>query len=935
MSNLTANERSFISMMGKSDEHMRKGYELILRRSCFVKYFGSLKERGFFHSYRNPAPVEVESDRVQIPYWKALDYLVACARWAGEKEDVEFAKQIIEIVRSVSCGSAASDSHDNYHTHRAFAEVIGLLPIESVGTRDLALVEGWLGTRFDRSMVVQALDSGVLGRLLASEEPSTCAKAVQLIGYCTAIRWQSTEYSSDDEEPVSVVDEYWLKELVDHHASSLGAKCGASAAALFADRVRDVFGRGGRAKWSHLFRAAVEEDAQNREYNCVENSVVVGLRDVLLSWCDVNVQPARKFVGSLLHDENEMLRRIGIFVVGQRWAELRPLYDLIVRSDYFNVGHLHELYGLLHDNSQSFTDRENAATVKAIMTLPDVDKSNELHARLQHRWLSATKGTTYGPAAEWLAKLEERYGPTDNHPDYLSWTETRWGSGPSKYSAQELVAFAREHTVVRRLTEFTPGDVWHGPTVEGLIDELEKAVGMAPHEFIDVMPEFLGAPRDYQYGLLHGFLNLWRNSKENSSPIYWDEIWSHLFPFFEQLLENQGIWKIEDANAEWAHPSWIPNAIADLLIDGTRDDNRAYPSILLPRGWNLIRILVERGDRIAEPIDDPMTRSINSTKGRALQAAFDHVLRQCRLADRDEGNHATAWSKMRCLFDREVVQCVGRNFEFSTLCGARLGNLSYIDQGWLSANIRRIFPADHPTNLRCAVGGLAYTSANLPIYRMLRENGIIDVALSIENQDRYGREKLMEKLMLGYLWEEESLECSRFFYLFKSARPADFQWIHMFFRSIRGEALKPEQVERIVAYWRYCVTWAQQRVDHPTWLLSGLSVLTSFLTTAEGCRDLLLAVAPHVSVHHETYEFIRELNRLAGESPAEVRDTLENFIETHVPFYDYEGLMRALVARLAELGYRGDAIRFCEKLRSMGGMETLFNELTSTVQAVS
>ena len=330
--------------------------------------------------------------------------------------------------------------------------------------------------------------------------------------------------------------------------------------------------------------------------------------------------------------------------------------------------------------------------------------------------------------------------------------------------------------------------MWHGPTVEGLIDELEHAVGSAPDQFIYVLPEFLEAPRDYQYGLINGFLKLWRNPKEDASPIDWDEVWRQLFVFFKRLLQDQRLWEIDGVKPGWARPSWVSNVIADLLIEGTRDDKRAYPSVLLPSGWDLIRILVKRGDRIA----------------------------------------------------------------------------------------------------------------------------------------------VMERLMLGYLWEEESLESSRFSYLFKSARPEDFQWIHMFFRSIRGEALKPEQVERIVAYWRYCVTWAEQQADRPTWLLSGLSVLTSFLTTAEGCRDLLLAVAPHVSVHHEIYEFIRELNRLVEESPAEVRDTLASFIETHQPFYDYEGRMRALIARLAELEYREDAIRFCEKLRSMAGMETLFNELTLT-----
>ena len=920
-------------MMGKSDEHMRKGFELILGRPCSVKYFDTLNERGFFDADRNPAPVRVEREgHFQIPYWKALDYLGECAKWASTKDDLELAKRIMRIIRSVSLGSASSDAHDNYHTYRIFSEILGLLPIECVGTEDLALVEGWLSTRFDRSLVVHSLDGGVLKRFLDSEEPAAWEKAVQVIGYCTAVRWQSTQYSSDDEQPRGIVDEYWLKELIDHHTPSLGRKIGCPAAELFAQRVRDVFGRGGRAKWSHVFRPAVEDDGQNIEGRSIENCVVVGLRDLLLAWCDHDSVVAKRCIEKLLRDENEMCRRIAIFVLNRRWDYLRELYRPDAITEFLSGGHLHELYGLIRDHFEDFSACEKAETVEAIRSLPQVEGSApELRERFQHRWLSATAGTTYVPAAEWLAQLNDKYARDLHHPDYLSYSETRWGPGPSKYSVQELVSFARERTIAMRLTEFEPGDMWNGPTVEGLIDELERAVALAPDQFVYVLPEFLEAPREYQYGLINGFLKLWRNPKEQASPNDWDDVWHHLFKFFKQLLQDQRFWNIDDYNLRWVQPSWISNAIADLLNDGTRDDERAYPSELLPNGWHLIQILVERGERIAEPIEDPMNQSINSSKGRALQAAFGHILRRCRLADKEAGCHAKVWSAMRCLFDRELARCVGENFEFSTLCAARFGNLEYIDQEWLKANIRSIFPLDQPTNLRCAVGGLAYASANRRMYRMLKDKEIIDSALRIEDQDHYGREKLMERLMLGYLWEEDSLQSSRFSHLFQSARPEDFEWIHMFFRSIRRETLKPKQVERIVAYWRYCIMWAQQQVKSPTWLLSGLSVLTSFLTTAEGCRDLLLAVAPHVRVHHETYEFINELNRLVRESPAEVCDVLASFVETHEPFYDYEGRMRALITSIAELGHREAAIGFCKKLRSMAGMETLFNELTEAV----
>ena len=92
MADLTAREKSFIDMMGISDEHMRKGFEIVLRRPYFAGYFDTLKERGFFDADRNPVPVRVGSeDHFQIPYWKALDYLVECARWADARDDPELA----------------------------------------------------------------------------------------------------------------------------------------------------------------------------------------------------------------------------------------------------------------------------------------------------------------------------------------------------------------------------------------------------------------------------------------------------------------------------------------------------------------------------------------------------------------------------------------------------------------------------------------------------------------------------------------------------------------------------------------------------------------------------------------------------------------------------------------------------------------------------
>ena len=929
MSSLTANEKSFVEIMGKSGEHARKGFELILKQQSFVKFFDTLNDKHFFDATKNPAPVPVPpQDHVQIPYWKALDYLIACARLAGDTDNAELAEKILAIARAVTAGSALGGSRDNHHTFRAFAEIIGLLPIASVKSSDLELVEVWLYTKYDRSGVVHALDEGALGRFLASTDSAAWRKAVQLVRYCTAIRWKPMNVDPDREEPVTVADEYFLEEIISHHASFLGMKVGAEAAKLFAERVREVFGRGGRAQWSYVFRAAVEEDGQNRQGYSAENCVVKGLRDVLLSWCDHDAKGAKRFVDSLLREENAMLRRIGIFVLGQRWEELRTLYSSIVDSELFTFAHLHELYGLLHAHFEAFSNREKEATVDAIRDLPMIEgDASGRRERDQLRWLSAVARTTYEPAAKWLDELTAEFGPQPEHPDYPSFTETRWGPGPSPYSAKELIALANEGSVVETLSAFSPSGAWRGPTVEALVEELERAVAAAPVQFVDVLRQFLQAPRRYQHALVNGFLKLWREPKASATPSDWNRIWNSMFDFLEQLLKDPQFWNTADTNGSEGALSSLSKVIADLLHDGTRDDQHAYPESLLPRGWSLIQILVEHGEAVNAPSDDPMTQAINSSKGRALEAAFSHILRRCRIADQTTGSHATTWAEMREFMNQELAQCVDANFEFSTLCGAYLGNLEYIDEDWLKTNIKEIFPVGHPSNFGCALGGLAYASATRKIYRMLRDAEVMDNAMRLELDGRHSRKKLMEKLTLGYLWGEETLDSPRFAYLFESDHPEYFELINLSLQSIRSVTLKPEQVDRVVGYWRCCTIWAQKQVTPPAKLLSSLSALTVFLPTAAKNVDLLLAVAPYVHVHHDTYEFLNELNRLVEDSPGEVCRVLTRFIDTHEPFYDYEDRMQTLVKHLADLEFRKDAIDFCNKLHSMPGMETLYNEL--------
>jgi hypothetical protein len=324
-----------------------------------------------------------------------------------------------------------------------------------------------------------------------------------------------------------------------------------------------------------------------------------------------------------------------------------------------------------------------------------------------------------------------------------------------------------------------------------------------------------------------------------------------------------------------------------------------------------------------------MTQAINSPKGKAVEALMSHVLRSCRLADKASGNHTKVWEATRPTYDAEIAKCKGANFEFSTLSGAYLANLLYVNRSWVETNLSLVFPAEYPANTLCALDGLAYSGAHSSVYALLVEGGVIQRALQSDLKGRYTLEKLIERIAVAYVRGEEALDSPRLGYLFDTAKERELELVARFLWSIRGEPLSAEQIGRVVAFWERCVKWAEGRSKPPGRLLSALASLAGFLKTAEGREfELLSAVAPFVHVDHGAYQFFEELTRLVPTNPAGVATVLGRFLEAHVPDFDYQDRLKTLLTLLAAQGQKQEAIKYAEMAREVSGMQALFDQLT-------
>lgn len=921
---LMERQKLFIQLMTENQEQAKRGFEILLKRQDFADFFDHLKEAGLF-----------SPEYARSPYWSALGYLEAVARLAGEKKDLTLAQKVMDVIRYVD--SYSDPDGRSSDTYLKFAEILGLVPTAAVTIEDIDFIPVWLNSKYDRGMVGHALDRGAIRSLLASDSPDDWQKACTILRHCTAIVWVDEKgLGKGRKKPVSVVKDYWLKKLIKNHAGTFGMKAGMKAAQIFRGRIREVFGEEFGDLPTYLSRPAVEEHPQNHSWDGIVNCIVEGLRDVLLSWIDHEPEGATAFLAEILKDENEMVRRVGIYVLNQRWPVLNSLYSNILGPQLFDSRNIHELYHLLKERFAEFGEPNKAATLETIRQLSppqDHEEPNRLLRRTQRNWLSASAGKGYEPVDSWFRELEadQGLGKLSEHPDFHYYIEAgSWGPGPSPYSTQELLAFAEDGSLIERLNDFQQLNTWRGPSTSALVKSLEETVGINPQRFVRLLSAFLDARRPYQYGVINGFKRIWDMSKEKQPHLDWNVAWEGLINFFEQLLNNPEFWTEEVIQEQDLTPTrdWIPPIIAEFLHAGTKDDDKTYSPEFLIRGFSLIKILLENLEAVDDMKDDAMFQAINSSKGKAIEALFSHTLRVCRVSDKRRGDHIEAWDRIKPTFDTELVKCENANYEFSTLAAAYLANINYISRDWLRSSIGKIFPQDFPANFICAIQGLTYASANRLIYELLLEHGVLDRALRLSLKGRQTRERIIERIALAYLWGDELLNSPRFSYLFESGRFEDLEDAISFFSSIRGQELTVDQIERILCFWEKCVVWAQTLPEPPKSLLSALSRLIRYVVTF-GDREirLLMAVAPHVKVGYNADNFIEELDRLVEQDPVIVSSVLGKVLEAYEPDYDYADRLKKLLIKLAESGRRKDALLYADRARKLPGFDQLFKQV--------
>jgi len=406
-------------------------------------------------------------------------------------------------------------------------------------------------------------------------------------------------------------------------------------------------------------------------------------------------------------------------------------------------------------NYQQFNSNQKDKVLKLILAITKTDDNGITQeaatAYSKARWLAAIKDygkkekTLYNNNVE-IAKVEP------DHPDFSSYMSSGWVSGESPIPIEELQALSLEQ-LIGVLKKYKSPDDSFKPGIEGLAKTFRQVIKVNPLKFYTKLIRFSELDLAYIYEIIAAYRELWTEKAQ----LLWDEIWSYLLDFCLEVIKQDRFWDSENKKERKhfvANRYWIVGEIGRLLETGTKSDDHAFSKEYLKKSEEIITYLLKNEGGEEYKIDsDAVSISINSPRGRCLEALINLTLRSCRLSDKDNNkDHSAVWSHFQPIYDAELNRANMQKpeYEFATLIIQYLPNFFYMSKEWVMSNLERIFDQSNYLRWICAMQGYGYVNkVYQEIYQYLKESGSFLKALDDKNIENKVKNRIIENIAVS------------------------------------------------------------------------------------------------------------------------------------------------------------------------------------------
>ena len=884
-----------------------------LKRVKGIKWFDELERRGYFEPSRNPAPAESEEEGYyKILTWNAIDYLEKTADELVYPENHEYIEKFLNVLSETTQFSKDNQT-GNYRTWWGFAKILNKIPVENIKEEHMKLCSVWLSDRFDSSLVINALGHKFLTRLLDSPAQDSNNFAVILIEALTNIKL----IADGNKKTAKFISENWhIKKILESQANRIGKVLCKDGVDIFKKQLIIILDNTDKDNLSTIWRPAIEDHEQNKVgSDKAENILISALRDALLGFADTRPRDADNYLQEMINDKYILFKRTAIHIISKYFEDLEGLAEKIINASYFKYHFQHELHHFLKECFNDFPPfmKQKALKIIELIELSDEDDLKQREIREAYRklvWLTAIKETDCVEAVKLYKKYLAIFGKKPSHPDFSSYMESGWVDDRSAYTADEILSMSLDD-LIETLNKFEEESGIKKPTIEGLSKSVKEAVKQRPEHFKNSLNKFIDVDIAYIHGLIQGFKDLWCESTFNN--------WEELLSFIKTLIRNPDFWsgKYKERNAFCANHAWVVHAICDLIIAGTKDD-AALSEDNLSNIKDIIVFLLgrEEGENI-EIDSDAVFISINSSRGKCIEALFNYSLRMARFADKEKNNHEEIWNEVRPIFDAELIKTKdGGNVEFSTLCGNYIVSLFYFNQKWAAENINLIFSRTSYKNWLCAIQGYSYVhKVYREIYKVLRNEGHLKNAIECQDLNEECKRRYIQNIVIAYLQGDEKLDDEKSIINFLMQRwvVEEINEIIWFLWTERKNKTKP-LISCALELWRFCAKKIEGKEQENKKMLCKLNMFASFIDNInEETKKLLVQAAPYANIDHDAYLLIEELKRLVDVNPLDVGDIYIEMLSGCTPDFKEEDIIYIVDKLFVDKnGGKDQAIKICD-----------------------
>ncbi len=874
---------------------------------------------------------------------------------------------------------------DNPVSTRTALRIVEELPDSHVARLAPKVLE-WLGVRLDGRFWHQFADeaAAVISHLARIGEVEW---SVQIAKALLRLEAPSNGEAPDEfdeaaswlrPEPVSQLSEWaygqaigqFLPDLVD--AAGLDAVRAFSALLNDALRLRAYEGEpADEANHSYVWRPAVEDHAQNSDRG-VASHLVSAVRDAAVRFASTSTD-ALEAVVVQLEKATSLHRRIALHVLTHAEVCETLVTERILDRSLF------EDYRLRHEYAALLRNRFGDASVEARQrflewvyagpdlerfrqwatapdgTPPSEDEEAGYIAHWQRDWLSYVADQLPDRAAALYRSHVRRYGEAE-HPDFVSWTST--DSGPDSPVSKDEMGTWPPSTVIDYLRAWRPdADGRHfSASMADLGRVVKDAVAERATEFAAEADSFATLDPTYVRCYLDGI----QSAVKTGVQLDWEPVLRLMSSVVGHPFEEDGDDPGWDRDPGWR---WARGEVASLVQTGVGVRDNRIPVRFRETVWQILATLMKDPNpspayetsnissveiagphpppdtpspayeaRVASTIDTmgPHTLSMNTNRGKAMRSVMDYALwcrRELATGGSDSDTGFSEMPEVRDLLAARLDTATDPSVAVRAVYGEYLPWLALIDQEWVTAHLRHIFPASPDyANLRDAAWNtyICWCQPFDPVFDLLRteyeaaiervpSGGYTDLSRSNEADQKLGEH------LIAFHWRgklpRQLLE--RWFEVADDELAAhSMDFVGRALRNTEGE-IPPEVLRRIRDLWDWRLDAIGDHAEQHS--LEASAFAATFVSSkldddwSLDALETTLAAKSHEWLGHDTIE---RLTEIATSRPAEATRLTHRMLENAANEWDHatwEDPVRSLLMQTMEV--RDDETRdHCEAI---------------------